>query len=76
MTFQTPADELARRFAFHPANTDEKQRAHADVRALIGDLADTFQGTLPAGREKSLVFTKLEEAMFWANAAIAREVPK
>jgi hypothetical protein len=28
---------------------------------------------LPPGREKALVLTNLEQAMFWANAAIARQ---
>jgi hypothetical protein len=28
----------------------------------------------PPGREKALAITKLEEAMLWANAAIARQI--
>jgi hypothetical protein len=28
--------------------------------------------TIPPGREQALFVTKLEEAMMWANAAIAR----
>lgn len=42
------------------------------VRAYLGQMAQEFDMILPIGREKSLVMTKLEEAMFWANAAIAR----
>lgn len=32
----------------------------------------TWLETLPAGREAACAKTKLEEASFWANAAIAR----
>ena len=65
-------DDISNRFAFHPATTEEKKAEHGSVRALCWDVAEEFDRKLPAGREKSLAITKLEEAMFWANAAIAR----
>lgn len=67
-----PADDLEHRFAYHRPDADRAQQ-HADVRTQIFDLADWLNDVLPAGREKALVITKLEEAMFWANAAIARQ---
>jgi hypothetical protein len=36
-------------------------------------LADALNESLPEGREKAVVMTKLEEVMFWANAAVARD---
>jgi len=66
--------EIGHRFAYHPANTPERVRAHEGVRDLTGSLATYFAAHLPEGREKALALTKLEEAMFWANAAIARQV--
>lgn len=64
-------EDLSIRFGFHPADED-KGRKHDMARQTCQDAAEYFDDTLPDGREKSLVLTKLEEAMFWANAAIAR----
>jgi hypothetical protein len=64
--------ELNKRFIHHPPSP-ERAEAHAYVRSRLHFLAEDLDRRLPDGREKSLVMTKLEEAMFWANAAIARE---
>jgi len=66
-------EDLDNRFKFHPAVTEERKTAHETVRELVGDLASELNDYLPEGREKALVITKLEEAMFWSNAAIARQ---
>ncbi len=42
------------------------------IRALIAGVMKDINDTLPDCRELSLVNTKLEEAMFFANAGIAR----
>jgi hypothetical protein len=65
-------EDIAHRFAFHAATTEEKRDAHTSVRQACRRLADELNDGLPDGREKSIVITKLEEVMFWANAAIAR----
>lgn len=66
-------DELANRFAYHPPNTEEKKHKHENVRATLLEAADEIvELTGAPTREQSLAITKLEEAMFWANAAIAR----
>lgn len=65
-------DDLAHRFQFHPADAENTQQAHEKVRAVLLDAAEVIVGLTSPGREQSLVITKLEEAMFWANASIAR----
>lgn len=64
--------ELDKRFSFHPAD-DDAASCHEAVRAAARRLAlSVLQATEP-GREQSLALTKIEEAMMWANASIARE---
>ena len=68
-------DELARRFNYHPPNTEDKVHRHEQVRSTCLSAAKVVvELTGPPSREQSLAITALEEAMFWANAAIAREI--
>ena len=59
-------------FKYHPSATPETGGRHDVVRSILGSVAQNLAVNLPAGRERALVLTKLEEAMFWAHAAIAR----
>lgn len=64
--------DIEHRFAFHAAPDDEKRDAHTSVRQACRRLADFLNEALPDGREKSVAITKVEEAMFWGNAGLAR----
>jgi hypothetical protein len=66
--------DIEHRFAFHAASRQEKRDEHTSARQGCRQLADHLNELLPEGREKALAVTKLEEVMFWANAAIARSV--
>jgi hypothetical protein len=70
---QPPRDtaDLADRFIYHPPSSAGKDR-HADLSAKILAAALSLDVTCPPCREKSLAMTKLEEAKFWASAAVAR----
>lgn len=68
-------DQLAHRFNHHPPDSAEKITRHEEVRKLLLTTAERLVDlTGPMSREQSTMVTKLEEAMFWANAAIAREI--
>ena len=62
---------LKKDFTYHPPRTDQIPRYEE-----ILDYARTFAATIlkdcPPSRERSLALTSLEEAVFWANASIAR----
>lgn len=64
--------DIDNRFDFHPATTAEKRGEHGSVRAACKELAEFIVDRVPAGREQAVALTKVEEAMFWANAGIAR----
>jgi hypothetical protein len=68
--------DLEHRFNFHPVPNGlvGKVRAqnHGRVRDRLLEVALLIDKIAPDGREKALAITHLEEAMFWANASIAR----
>lgn len=53
--------------------TPEKKERHEMMRAAFKGLMRHISEKTPPSREQSIAFTKLEEAMFWVNAAIARD---
>lgn len=67
------SSELKHRFKFHPAVTQNRREAHETIRDVCLMAAESLViATGAASREQSIAITKLEEVMFWANAAVAR----
>lgn len=64
-------DSLDHRFTYHPP-TDGQPAMYQSIRGEALQLAKLIDVLAPESREKSLAITKLEEAVMWANAAIAR----
>lgn len=65
-------DELEWRFIYHSPKNDDIIEQHRLIRLAIFETAKTVEKLCPESRERALAYTRLEEAMFWANAAIAR----
>ena len=64
--------ELKKRFEYH-APLDENQKGrYEEIRENGKNFARVVSQRCPESRELALAFTKIEEAIFWANAAIAR----
>lgn len=74
MYHHTPAStvDIDNRFDYHPPKDSDTVALHEHVRGDLKVVAHVLDKLIPPGREKALALTKLEEAMFWANAAIAR----
>jgi hypothetical protein len=64
-------DDLERRFTYHPPKGDQAER-YSGLRERGHQMAKHINASAPDSREKSLAITSLEEAIMWANAAIAR----
>ena len=64
-------NELKNRFTYHAPKPGQPEK-YQDIRSLGYDLASLILETCPESREQALALTKIEEAVMWANAAIAR----
>lgn len=64
-------EEIANRFTYHAPMEVQVER-YEEIRRMGLTLATVVYGSCPESREKSLAMTKIEEAVMWANASIAR----
>lgn len=68
---ETTEQDLQTRFTYHPPDS-EQVSAFERIRREAHEIAHIILEEVPAGRERSLAWTKLEEAVMWANAGVAR----
>jgi hypothetical protein len=71
MRNEKTAEQIENNFTYHTPKEDQPQR-YEHLRALGRELARVINEDCPDSREKSLALTNLEQAVMWANAAIAR----
>lgn len=64
-------DDLINRFTYHPPRDGQPAKYEA-IRATARELAEVIAELAPESRELDLAITNVEQAVMWANAAIAR----
>ncbi len=65
--------ELKNRFTYHPPILGSSQTIrYEEIRAGALSFAEYLLSVTLESREQSLALTKLDEVVFWSNAAIAR----
>lgn len=67
----TKQEQIKNAFTYHAPKGDQVNR-YGVIRGTAFEFAGTLLAMCPESRELSLAITKLEEAVMWANAAIAR----
>ena len=68
---QIDVDELSIRFTYHPPKGGQAD-LYTGLRKAAHAFATKITDACPDSRETSLAITHLEQAIMWANAAIAR----
>jgi hypothetical protein len=64
-------DDLTHRFTYHPPQPGQPEKYEA-IRDAGRQFAEVIAELAPESRELSLAITNIEQAVMWANAAIAR----
>lgn len=67
----TGARDLENIYKYHAPQPGQPEMYQV-IRSIVGIAAVAVENLCPESREKSLAHTNLEQAVFWANAAIAR----
>lgn len=67
------SENLENRFKFFVSSDPKINAIHHQIRTTCEALAILIDQYIDDSREKSLALTKIEEAMFWANAGAARQ---
>ena len=65
------AKDLENRFTYHPPKEGQPEK-YKELRDQALELSLMINALAPDSREKSRAITNLEQAIMWANAAIAR----
>lgn len=63
--------QIENNFTYHAPKEGQPEKYQV-IRDKAKELAYVIDEAAPESREKSLAMTKLEEAVMWANASIAR----
>jgi hypothetical protein len=64
-------ERIENNFTYHAPKGDQAQR-YVALREKAQEFALAIAELTPYSHEQSLAFTQLEDAVMWANAAIAR----
>lgn len=73
---QKQASELMHRFRYHPPVGQDQIDRYQTMRAAGSHLALSICQNTPLCREQQIAIQHVEEAVMWANAAIARRSGK
>lgn len=66
-------EKLENNFTYHSVKTEILQEhRYQEIRRNAKEFAELLYQFCPPSRELSLAITNLEQSVFWANAAIAR----
>lgn len=66
-----PNFTIERNFTYHSPKPGQPEQ-YERIRSKAKELAYLLNEECPSSRELSVALTNLEQAVFWANAAIAR----
>lgn len=58
-------------FTYHPPKPDQPA-IYTEIRAKAKEFATLVCDLTPESRERSVALTKIDEAVFWTNAGLAR----